>query len=520
MARLNDRYSMAVFASKRKAMSPLDVQQLLRPSAYPHAVGEIRLHETHVSWVILTGDVSYKIKKAVKLEFLDMTSLSHRQMLCHEELRLNRRLAPDLYLDVVAVTADAQGLRIGGRGPIVDYAVKMRQFDASEELPSLLGREQVGCAELAELATRLAQFHENAARGAPAGEFDYGRQLRQSVLGNLATLIAHCPAQLNGAQLAHLSDWTHDELHALSPVFAERQQRGFVRECHGDLHAANIVRWEGRLTPFDCLEFDPRLRFIDVLSDIAFLHMDLRGYQRKDLASQLLSSYLEATGDYAGLSTLAFHAVYRALVRAMVDALSAEQRPADARALRNRFLARTRTAMDFVTPPRPTLYIMHGASGSGKSWLSARLVPMLGAIRMRSDLERKRVGASTLDQYAPEARARVYRRLVRCAETSLAAGLGTIVDASFLTLADRRAFRELAARREVDFRIIACLANKAELIRRIETRSALDPSDADVAVLEGQLGRMEGLTPEEEACVIRIDTTAGDWAQQLRAAPG
>ena len=501
-------------------MLPTDIQQLLRPSAYPHTAGEIRLRETHVSWVILTGDFSYKLKKPIKLEFLDMTSLSHRHLLCQEELRLNRRLAPDLYLDVVTVTRDAQGLRVGGPGTIVDYAVKMRQFDASEELPSLLGRDEVSSTEIGELAERLARFHENAARAAPIPEFDYPRQLRRSVLGNLATLIAHRPAGTNVPELGHLSDWTHDEMHDLLPVFAERQVHGFVRECHGDLHAANIVRWGGRLTPFDCLEFDPNLRFIDVMSDIAFLYMDLKSYRRQDLASQLLSGYLETTGDYAGVHTLAFHAVYRALVRAMVDALSAEQRPAGARALTERLLVRTRTAMEFTCPSRLTLYIMHGASGSGKSWLSARLVPMLGAVRLRSDVERRRMGSGTAELYAPESRERVYRHMMACAETSLAAGLSTIVDASFLNLADRQAFRALAARRGCDFSIIACTADKAELIRRIGARSALDPSDADVAVLETQLDRMGALTPEEETCVIRIDTTAPDWAQKIRAASG
>ncbi len=500
-------------------MPPIDIRELLRPSAFPHAVGEVRLRETHISWVILTGDVSYKLKKPVKLEFLDMTSLPHRQMLCQEELRLNRRLAPDLYLDVVTVTRDSQGLRIGGPGTIVDYAVKMRQFDVSEELPSLLERNDVSCAEIAALAERLAGFHGDAARAAGSGEFDYPDELRRSVLGNLATLIAHRPASAKVPQLGHLADWTHDALHDLLPVFAERQSRGFVRECHGDLHAANIVRWKGRLTPFDCLEFDPKLRFIDVMSDIAFLYMDLVSHRRRDLASQLLSSYLEATGDYAGVETLTFHAVYRALVRAMVDALGAEQRQAEERALSERFLARTRTAVELTSARRPTLYIMHGASGSGKSWLSARLVPMLGAIRMRSDLERRRIASMNAQTYAPEARERVYRHLMNCARISLDAGLRTIVDASFLNLADRRTFRELAARRQADFAIIACTADKAELIRRIGARSALDPSDADVAVLEEQLDRMDALTPEEEACVIRVDTTSSDWARQFGPAP-
>ena len=167
MGRPDDGYSTGVFAASGKAMPPIDIQQLLRPSAYPHAVGEIRLRETHVSWVILTGDFSYKLKKPIKLEFLDMTSLSHRHLLCQEELRLNRRLAPDLYLDVVTVTRDAQGLRVGGPGTIVDYAVKMRQFDASEELPSLLGRDEVSSTEIARACGAIGPIPRECRAGRP-----------------------------------------------------------------------------------------------------------------------------------------------------------------------------------------------------------------------------------------------------------------------------------------------------------------------------------------------------------------
>ena len=507
-------------------MLQLDIQELLRPSAYPHEVHAIRLRETHISWVILTGSFAYKVKKPVKLEFLDMTSLSRRQTLCNEELRLNRRLAPDLYLDVVSIARDEHGVHVGGTGTIVDYAVRMQQFDASQELPALLERRDVSYAEIAALAERLADFHEHASRIGAGGDVDYPSGVSQSVLGALATLIAHRDANAAIPELGHLIDWTHDTLRDLSHTMAERQTRGFVRECHGDLHARNVVRWQGRLTPFDCLEFDPRLRFIDVISDIAFLFMDLVSHQRTDLACQFLSSYLEATGDYAGIRLLPFYAVYRALVRAMVDALSAEQRPADAPALNERFRARMRTAMEFTHPPSATLYIMHGPSGSGKSWLSERLVPILAAIRIRSDIERKRSsGAFARDErlkdgaslYAPEMRERTYRHLLDCAATPLAAGFSVIVDATFLRLADRQAFRSLATRLEARFVIISCTADKEELIRRIHSRVRDDPSDADVAVLEKQLRHLEAIGATEEGDVIRVDTTARDWEAQVRA---
>jgi aminoglycoside phosphotransferase family enzyme len=209
-------------------MAPLDIQELLRPCAYPHPVGEIKLRETHVSWVILTGSYTYKLKKPVKLEFLDMTSLARRRTLCDEEIRLNRRLAADLYLEVVTINRDSQGLRVAGAGTVVDYAVRMRQFEASEELPALLARRDVSCAEMAALGERLAEFHESAPHARRDIDFDYRSQLCQSVLGNLATLISHLPAGASVPELGPLIDWTHDTLHDLLPLMTERQRSGLV----------------------------------------------------------------------------------------------------------------------------------------------------------------------------------------------------------------------------------------------------------------------------------------------------
>lgn len=518
-ARVAAQHAMA--DTRHRIMAAFDIRELLRASAYPHDTGAIELRETHVSWIVLTGSFAYKVKKPVRLDFLDMTSLPDRHALCEEELRLNRRLAADLYLEVVPICRGEGGAHIGGDGPIVEYAVKMREFDAAEELPALLERGDVTAAEIAALARRLAAFHGQASPGEPESDAAYRVRFGRSVLGTLATLISHAPAESGQGELGQLTDWVHDALHDEARRIEERHALGFVRECHGDLHAANIVRWHGELTPFDCLEFDRGLRTIDVMSDIAFLFMDLVSRGRRDLGHELLSTYLEATGDYGGLPLLPLYGVYRALVRAMVDALSAEQRPALATACNARLLARLRTAEELANPAVPTLLIMHGVSGSGKSWLSGRLVAALGAIRIRSDVERKRAppagAAPAEDLYAPEGRARIYARLLECAAFALGAGLTTIVDATFLSLADRERFESLAERLRAHLLIVCCTASSEELRRRLASRGTNDPSDANAAVLERQLCSAQPLTAEEESRAIHLDTTAADCRARVAA---
>ena len=502
------------------AAAGIKIEELLCPSVFPHPITHLELRETHVSWVILTGSVAYKIKKPLKLDFLDASTLARRRALCEDEIRLNRRLAPELYTGVVAITRDAAGLHMGGSGQTVEYAVQMKQFDASQELPALLSQGQLSLAEVTVLAERLAEFHVHAAT-APAGDaFDYIGQLRNSVLGNLATLLSHLDSTQQFPEMGLLIDWTHDSLHTFAARFRKRQEQGFVRECHGDLHAHNIVRWKGRLTPFDCLEFDPKLRWIDVMNDVAFLVMDFVAHDRADLAAGFLSRYVEQTGDYAGIRLLPFYAVYRALVRAMVDALGAEQRPARHRELYERLQCRVHTAADFMQAKSPALLIMHGPSGSGKSWLSEILVPLIPALRIRSDLERKRLAPPPGDAhdagarqglYSTEMTRRTYARLAACAEDCLLAGVNTIVDATFLDRQDRRQFRDLAGRLGVAFVIVSCRATEAELARRIAARRTKnDPSDADLAILDQQLQQLQPLPPDEETQVIRVDTMAQD----------
>jgi aminoglycoside phosphotransferase family enzyme/predicted kinase len=512
--------SIEAFATGSESV--LNIDELLKGAAYAHAVSDIKLHATHISWVILTGEYAYKVKKRVKLEFLDTTTLATRHFLCNEELRLNKRLAPDLYLEVVPITQDHKGIKLGGTGTVIDYAVKMKQFSPSQELPALLVRADVTAQEITRLAERLAKFHRQAALAPDDAGFDYVAQLRNSVLGNVAALLAHLSSLQELPAMGQLIDWTHDSLQDLRERFRKRQSRGYIRECHGDLHAHNIVRWQGQLTPFDCLEFDPKLRWIDVMNDVAFLVMDLVGHDRKDLAYEFLSRYVEQTGDYAGIRLLPFYAVYRALVRAMVDALSGEQKPAERLELNGRLHGRISSALDFMHPKRPSLIIMHGPSGSGKSWLSERLVPLVAAVRLRSDLERKRMpeaesapgadSATSRDLYTPARNRQTYARLLKGAESCLLGGVSVIVDAAFLNADDRERFRSLAEGCGASFVILSCIADKAEMGHRIARRGQenADPSGATIAVLENQLQSFVPLRADELAHVIRVDTLQPD----------
>ncbi|WP_161966190.1 AAA family ATPase [Steroidobacter cummioxidans] len=490
----------------------------MAPSAFPHAVDELRLVETHISWVILTGPRAYKIKKPVKLDFIDTSTLERRRHYCNEELRLNRRLAPELYLEVVPITHQAGQARIEGTGPAIEYAVCLKQFAPDAELPALLERGDVSLPEILRLGETLADFHmqtpECSGSDAPA----VTQRMYDTVLGNLEQLLEYTERHQHIPELRRLWRWTRTEIDRKEAAFEERARGHRIRDCHGDLHAANIVRFDGRLVPFDCIDFDAQLRCIDVMNDLAFLVMDLLSYQREDLAAALLSRYLEITGDYEGTRLLPFYAVYRALVRAKVDAIAAKQSAHLVEQYTRRMLRRVRTALELTRRPRPALLLMHGMSGSGKSWLSEQLVAPLHALRIRSDLERKRLlGPSTATtgfqqgNYAPEMSQRVYARLLECAESCLQAGFNVIVDASFLDAADRELFTSLAQRMEVTCAFISCRADPATLLNRVADRAKRgdDASEADQTVVKAQLNHFEPLAAGSTT-IIEIDTRATD----------
>ena len=499
------------------------VTALQRPDAYPHAVDvPIRVAETHISWVLLTGEYAYKLKKPIKLSFLDYSTLERRHQLCEEELRLNRRLAPALYLGLSVVGGPPERPRLDGGGPALEYAVRMRQFSPADELENLLAAADVTEGDVAALGAGIARFH---AAAAPAPEeSDYGRPetVHRVTMDNFAELRGLPESREWSTNLSALEARLAALQRELRPHMDERRRHGRVRECHGDLHCGNVVRWETVLTPFDGIEFDPALRFIDVVNDVAFLTMDLAERSHSPLRRAGLQAWVETSGDWSALPLLPYYEAYRALVRAKVDALRALQLDAGS-AARATAIADCRRYLDWaaarVTPRRPVLLVTCGLSGSGKTWVARRLAARLGALHLRSDVERKRLAglAAHEDSHSPpdagiytlEFNEHTYQRLLECAAASLACGEPTIVDAAFLRRHERQSFLALAGERAVPFAIVHCRAPDAILRERVRARSAArsDASEAGLDVLARQPSYWEDFGSEESPRVVAVDTS-------------
>ncbi len=467
--------------------------------------------ETHISFVLLDGTFAYKIKKAVDLDFLDFTTLAARRFYCHEELRLNRRLAPSLYLDVVPITGTLDAPVLGGEGAAIEYAVKMRQFDQDGLLSRVLARGELTPAHVDEIAAAVASFHAGAARAEPDAPFGRPGGVMSPVRQNFVQMPEAIEDAGDRARLEQLRAWTEAEATRLTPVFEERNRGGFVRECHGDLHLGNIALVDGRATLFDCVEFNPAMRWIDVMSDVGFLIMDLRDHGRPGYAARVLGAYLESTGDYGGLAVLRFYVVYRAIVRAKIACLRIAQTTDGAE--RARLVEEYRTYLALAaaetSPPRLGVVITHGVTGSGKSTRAQDIVESEGAIRIRSDVERKRLmgfdaGARTGSPvgggvYTSDASRHTYERLAALAGEIVAAGYPVVVDAAFLERWQRDLLRSTAAGLHVPFAILDCPAPEHVLQARVRQRleHGHDASEATLDVLEHQLATAEPLAADE-----------------------
>lgn len=495
------------------------VKALCDPACYSHPVQAIELLETHISYVILTGPFAYKIKKPVDLQFLDFSTLEKRRHYCHEEVRLNRRLAPQLYLDVVPITGSVDAPVLGGSESAIEYAVRMRQFPQGVLLDRLLAQGAVLPTHIDDLARQIAEFHARTAVADTTSPFGTPELVYQPAQENFRQIGERIRTPADRAALAQLQAWTEREYAARLQDFRQRKERGFIRECHGDMHAGNMVLLDDRITVFDCIEFNENLRWIDVMNEVAFLVMDLADRGRPDLAHRFLNAYLESTGDYAGLRVLRYYLVYRALVRAKVAAIRLQQEGIDADSREHiwaQFHGYLRLARRYTEALAPLLAITCGLSGSGKTTITQSLLESLGAIRLRSDVVRK-----TLFGLAPEARSgsglasslyssdasiRTYQTLAQHAHTVVSAGYSAILDATFLKRAQRDSIRQLAADLGVVFRILYFTAPEGMLRARILQRAAKarDASEANIAVLENQIRNIEPLAPDEIPFAIMI----------------
>ncbi|MEE9397417.1 MAG: AAA family ATPase [Methylococcales bacterium] len=495
------------------------IQSLQNPSLYPHDIEYIRVIETHISWVLLTGHYAYKIKKPLDLGFLDFSSLDKRRHYCLEELRLNSRLAPDIYLDVVTINGTEQQPIIDGSGTVIEYAVKMHQFENDQTFDLLLVQNQLTSEYIKQTAKIIATFHSRIERAAADAEFGNADTIMQFVRENFSQILL-----LDGIErmdsLDQLESWSEQQYAELQAFFRQRKQSGFVRECHGDLHLGNIALISGQVVPFDGIEFNPSLYWIDVMSEVAFLVMDLQDKQRYDLAFQFLNEYLQHSGDYDGLKLLRFYLVYRAIVRAKVNAIRANQNTSakEHQQATSSYYSYLKLANRYTQTSTPLMMIMHGVSGSGKSWLSEKIITRCQAIRIRSDVERKRLHNLSPQQkthlriagdlYSQSSSDMTYSHLLQLAVKIITAGYIVIVDATFLQQQQRKLFSQQAEAMQVPFLIVHTQTDEQTLIQRINDRARQlnNVSDADQTILENQLQTMQTLGDEELKCTITVDT--------------
>jgi len=485
------------------------------------------LIETHISCIVLSERFAYKFKKALNLGFLDFTTLAQRRFYCGEELRLNRRTAPQLYLDVMAVTGSEEHPRLGGDGDAIEYAVRMRRFDSPARFDRLLESDRLEPAHMEQLAADVAAFHRRAAVAGEDSDFATPGAVRAAVTGNFTAIRPRLEDRGLAQRLDRLQAWSHRSLLALQPSLAARRRDGSVRECHGDLHLENITLYEGRPLLFDCIEFSAGFRWIDVINEIAFLVMDLDARGRPALGRRFLDAWLQCTGDYRGLRLLRFYRVYRALVRCKIACIRQSQPgllAGDRAAEGDRGRHYLQLAAADSGAGKPLLVITHGLSGCGKTTLTQALVEQAGAIRLRSDVERKRLygleagarsGAGRASgRYSAAATESTYRRLLELAQGLLEDGYPVVVDATFLSRAARAPFLALARHLAVPLVILDIRTPEAVLRPRVSQRAGAggDASEADLAVLERQIQTREPLAEGEREHALVVDgaTATGD----------
>jgi aminoglycoside phosphotransferase family enzyme/predicted kinase len=506
---------------------PEHIQALLSPSAYPEPMESVELRQTHISYLLFVGDVVYKIKKPLDLGFLDYSTVEKRKRFCEEELRLNRRLCEGTYLDVVTIARTEQGIRLGGDGQVIDYAVKMRRLPEDRMMSALLDHGAVDSRMLAAVARRVADFHASSERSDGIDAYGGLETAMVNWRENFEQTAPYIGRTVSQAQFQEIKAYVEEVAELDADVFAARVQEGRARDCHGDLRADAVVFEDDHVCIFDCIEFNERFRFSDVAADVAFLAMDLDFRGRSDLADEFLGLYLAATLDSTLPLVLDFYRCYRAYVRGKVDGFQLDQpevsdeQKAQARAGCRRYFE---LAHDYATRPSPrTLIITVGVSGSGKSYLANALAGRLGAFLVSSDVTRKRLlGIDPAERhidpidagiYAPEVTERTYAAMLEAARPWLRRGKPVVLDASYLDREHRRAALALAYDTNASFLALECEADEAVIWERLSERKGDQRvvSDGRWEVYRVQQERREPVDELPVGAHMAIDT-----AQPLR----
>ncbi|MDH3353900.1 MAG: AAA family ATPase [Chromatiales bacterium] len=506
----------------KQSATPLELQKILidhlqNRHCFDHEILQFQIIETHISWVVLTGHYAYKIKKSINFGFLDYSTLEKRKTQCEKELRLNRRTSPEIYIEVVSVGGTVTKPLISSK-PTLEYLLKMHQFPQHSLLSHIVITQKFCDQHAISLAQILAQFHSKIEIASSHSVYGDSSQIITPIRENFSQIRAHIDNPQLLERLLKIEIKTEQQFQYLAPYFIERKQNGYIRDCHGDLHLNNIFLVNEQPRLFDCIEFNPALRIIDVMSELAFLVMDLEEHGETLRANLLLNRYLEISGDYEGVRLLPFYLCYRAMVRAKVTILQLKQ--SDIVTTPNittpdEFNRYINMAECYSVQQDPQIIITHGLSGSGKTTITTKLMQQLGAIRIRSDIERKRLHGLTPDEesgllniYTDSASLRTYQQLAKQASAIIAGNYPVIIDATFLKQSERERFHILAEELKVSFTILAIEAPVETLQKRIKERiiSGKDASEADLNVLKWQQKHCQPLSKNERPHTITINS--------------
>jgi aminoglycoside phosphotransferase family enzyme/predicted kinase len=514
------------------------IDALSNPAAYPFPVQAVEVRQTHISVVFLAGPYVYKVKKPLQLGFLDFSTLEKRRHFCDEEVRLNRRLAPTVYLGVVAISRTGAGLKIEGTGEPVEWAVKMERLPEDATLQKRLQRGTISPPIVQSLGQRLASFHAGAEAGERISAFGQFDVVARNARENFEQAAAHVGITVSQVVFETLRGLTEDTLDRLKPLIGSRAQRGMARDTHGDLHLDHVYLFPDRTPPddlviVDCIEFNERFRFADPVADMAFLVMDLKFRGQKDLAQVFAEAYFNAAKDDDGRPLLPFYTAYRSVVRAKVNgfALAEKEIPEkERRAAHSRARGHWLLALGELEAPgrRPWLILVGGLPGTGKSTLARGLAEQAGFCWVRSDEVRKELAGIPANEparfghregiYTLEWTDRTYAECLSRAEKFLFEGKRVVVDANFGAERRRLDFLDLAARLATPAVFLHCNADPEIVRQRLDRRQG-DASDADWAVYQNAAQGWEEFGSSTKH-VVRTIASAENPQQTLTMALG
>lgn len=499
-----------------EATIPALIQQMLQPGFYPHTVTEpIQLIQTHVSYVLLTGDYVYKLKKPVNFGFLDFSSVEKRQHFCQEELRLNQRGAANLYLEVLPVTQSGEHYHLGGEGETAEYVVKMRQFPQEALFSSLFADGKLDEPLLEELGRVVAAYHAKTTTNDYIQRFGEIPQVKAAFDENYQQTQKYIGEPQTQTQFDETKQYTDQFFAERQELFTSRIKNNYIRECHGDLHLRNIALWQNQILLFDCIEFNEPFRFVDVMYDVAFTVMDIEARGRQDLGNAFLNTYIEQTGDWEGLQVLPLYLSRQAYVRAKVTSFLLDDPSVPVAVKEDSSQTASEyyhLAWKYTQHQQGQIILMSGLSGSGKSTTARYLARQLNAIHIRSDAVRKHLAGIPLlerggdDVYTPAMTEKTYARLLVLGTILANQGFSVILDAKYDKTQLRQAAIMQAEKSQIPLKIISCTAPMEVLQERLIQRTG-DIADATADLLKSQIQQAEPFTDAEKPYVKTLDTT-------------